>query len=51
MKDKIDYTRNRVQSGYGPHKLLKMEIKKYLDKKDTEDLFNMNKIKWKGLDK
>jgi hypothetical protein len=47
---KTDYKRNRVISGHAPHKLLKMEIKKYLDKKKQEaDLFDINKKKWKEL--
>jgi hypothetical protein len=36
MNGKIDYKRNRIMSGRAPHKLLKMEIRKYLIKKDAE---------------
>jgi hypothetical protein len=59
MKDKINYKRYRIMSGYIPHKLFKMEIKKYLKraeeeeeekKEEVENVFDINKIKWKHLD-
>lgn len=51
-KDKVRYKRKARMRGYGPHKLFKMEIQKYLDKKEEEkDLFDINSNKWKGLEK
>lgn len=44
---KINYKRHRIMSGHSPHKLFKMEIKKYLAKRD---LFDIDNVKWKGLD-
>jgi hypothetical protein len=34
LVDKITYKRKRRMSGHAPHKLMKMEIRKYLDKKE-----------------
>jgi len=47
-KDKINYIRNRVMNGHAPHKLMELEHKRCMDKKD---IFDIDKIKWKGLDK
>jgi len=49
--DKINYKRKARMCGHGPHKLFKMEIKKYLKKKEEEnkDVFNIDNVEWKGL--
>jgi hypothetical protein len=37
MKDKTDYKQDRVMSGYSPHKLIRLNIKKYLKRRKKED--------------
>jgi hypothetical protein len=46
IDDKENYNRNRIVSGYGPHKILDMEIAKI----DDKDIFAIDNIKWKFLD-
>ena len=38
MGDKTDYLRDRVRSGRAPHKLVKMEIRQYTDKRKDEQM-------------
>ena len=49
--DKINHKRGKRMRGRGPDKLFKMEIKKYLKKKEEEnkDVFNIDNVEWKGL--
>lgn len=50
LVDKINYKRAVRMHGHAPHKLFKMEIKKYLKKKEEEeeeskDVFNIDSVK------
>lgn len=38
LVDKVNYKRAMRMQGLSPHKLFKMEIKKYLDKKKAEEV-------------
>lgn len=48
INDKTNYEKNRVISGYAPHKILELCIKEALD--ENKDVFDIDNIKWKELD-